>query len=180
MPQAIETQQVNDGFTRDALQDSFFTQPAVLVGLIAQLTGLSLQDDIALAARRLQQLGHDILHRSPHDLGGRQDAQTPLSFTPNSARCPCSSAGWISAWSVSGISISSAHEACALYLFLVTVADAQGLSYYSERSLCRRLSMVPSALHRARQTLIQLGLLAYDHPLYQVLALDAQPQVARP
>src|SRR5437660_6442778 len=26
-------------------------------------------------------------------------------------------------------------EACALYLFLVTVADAQGLSYYAERSL---------------------------------------------
>jgi hypothetical protein len=72
------------------------------------------------------------------------------------------------------------HEACALYLFLVTVADAQGLSYYSERSLCRRLSMAPSALHRARQTLIQLGLLAYDHPLYQVLALDAQPQVGVP
>ena len=24
------------------------------------------------------------------------------------------------------------HEACALYLFLVTVADAQGLSFYSE------------------------------------------------
>jgi hypothetical protein len=29
---------------QDALQDSFFLQPAVLVGLIAQLTGLALQD----------------------------------------------------------------------------------------------------------------------------------------
>jgi len=28
------------------------------------------------------------------------------------------------------------HEACALYLFLVTVADAQGLSFYADRSLC--------------------------------------------
>ena len=36
------------------------------------------------------------------------------------------------------------HEACALYLFLVTVADAQGLSFYSERSLCERLSMAPA------------------------------------
>jgi hypothetical protein len=36
MPQDIETQQVNDGLTREALQDSFFMQPAVLVGLIAQ------------------------------------------------------------------------------------------------------------------------------------------------
>jgi hypothetical protein len=33
------------------------------------------------------------------------------------------------------------HEACALSLFLVTVADAQGLSYYADRSLCQRLSM---------------------------------------
>ncbi len=32
-------------------------------------------------------------------------------------------------------------EACALYLFLVTVADAQGLSFYSEPSLCQRLSI---------------------------------------
>jgi hypothetical protein len=69
------------------------------------------------------------------------------------------------------------HEACTLYLFLVTVADAQGLSFYSERSLCRRLAMAPLALHQARQALIQLGLVAYDHPLYQVLALDEEPPV---
>jgi replication initiation and membrane attachment protein DnaB len=68
------------------------------------------------------------------------------------------------------------HEACALYLFLLTVADAQGLSYYSEHVLCRRLSMTHPALHQARQELIQLGLLAYDHPLYQVLALDVEPR----
>ena len=30
--------------------------------------------------------------------------------------------------------------ALALYLFLVTVADADGLSWYSETSLCRQLS----------------------------------------
>lgn len=64
------------------------------------------------------------------------------------------------------------HAACALYLFLLTVADAHGLSYYAERSLCRRLSMAPLDLHQARRALIQLGLVAYDHPLYQVLALD--------
>jgi hypothetical protein len=39
----------------DALQDSFFMQPAVLVGLIAHLTGLALQEDIAATARRLRQ-----------------------------------------------------------------------------------------------------------------------------
>jgi hypothetical protein len=70
------------------------------------------------------------------------------------------------------------HEACALYLFLVTVADAQGLSYYAEASLCHRLSMTSTELHQARQALIQRGLVAYQHPLYQVLALDAAPRGA--
>jgi hypothetical protein len=65
------------------------------------------------------------------------------------------------------------HEACTLYLFLVTVADAQGLSFYSDLSVCRRLSLEHPALHTARQALIQRDLVAYDKPLYQVLALDA-------
>ena len=68
--------------------------------------------------------------------------------------------------------------ACALYLFLVTVADAQGLSFYAERSLCQRLSMTHEELHQARQALLQLGLVAYQRPLYQVLALDAAPSEA--
>src|SRR5215471_10595739 len=63
------------------------------------------------------------------------------------------------------------HPACALYLFLVTVADAQGLRFYSEQSLCQRLSMSQAVLHQARQTLIHLGLVAYRRPLSQVLAL---------
>jgi hypothetical protein len=67
------------------------------------------------------------------------------------------------------------HEACALYLFLVTVADAQGLSYYAESSLCQRLSMTGPELHQARQALITRGLVAYQRPLSQVLALDAAP-----
>jgi hypothetical protein len=64
-------------------------------------------------------------------------------------------------------------HAAALYLFLVTVADAQGLSYYSDTSVARRLSMDPSRLVRARTDLIRLRLVAYEQPLYQVLALDA-------
>src|SRR6185436_6437160 len=67
------------------------------------------------------------------------------------------------------------HEACALYLFLVTVADAQGLSYYADPSLCQRLAMTSTELHQARQALLTRGLVAYQHPLYQVLALDADP-----
>ena len=72
------------------------------------------------------------------------------------------------------------HEACTLYLFLVTVADAQGLSFDSERTLCQRLSMTPAVLRQARQALIVCTLVAYQSPLYQVLALDgdARPPAA--
>lgn len=70
------------------------------------------------------------------------------------------------------------HAACTLYLFLVTVADAHGLSYYAAPSVCQRLSMTGAELHQARQTLITRGLVAYQRPLYQVLALDAAPREA--
>ena len=63
-------------------------------------------------------------------------------------------------------------EACARYLFLVTVADAQGLSFYSEQSMCQRLSLTPAVLRQARQVLIPHALVAYSRPLYQVLGLD--------
>jgi hypothetical protein len=66
------------------------------------------------------------------------------------------------------------HAACALSLFLVTVADAQGLRYYADPSRCQRLSMTASELHRARQGLITQGLVAYHRPLYQVLALGEE------
>ena len=69
-------------------------------------------------------------------------------------------------------------QACALYLFLVTVADAHGLSYYADPSLCQRLSMTGPELHHARQALLTLGLVAYQRPLYQVLALAAAPHEA--
>lgn len=62
--------------------------------------------------------------------------------------------------------------AWALYLFLVTVADVQGLSYYSEASLCRFLRVDFTVLSEARQQLLQNDLVAYKKPLYQVLDLD--------
>lgn len=63
-------------------------------------------------------------------------------------------------------------EAWALYLFLITVADAQGLSYYADASVSRQLTLPPERLSRARQVLIDTDLIAYTPPLYQVLTLD--------
>lgn len=61
-------------------------------------------------------------------------------------------------------------RAAALYLFLVTVADAQGLSYYGASTLARRLHLSTEELCAARQQLIAIELIAYQAPLYQVLA----------
>ena len=65
--------------------------------------------------------------------------------------------------------------ALALYLFLVTVADADGLSWYSEATLCRQLSCGVTELQGARTELQQAGLIAYRKPLYQVLDLAPVP-----
>jgi hypothetical protein len=70
--------------------------------------------------------------------------------------------------------------ALALYLLLVTVADAQGLSYYADASIGRLLSLSPTQLAAAREALIRAGLIAYSHPLYQVLALDRSAEPPAP
>ena len=67
------------------------------------------------------------------------------------------------------------HRAWTLYLFLVTVADAQGLSFYSDAAVSRRLTMDPVTLSASRQQLIRADLIAYRKPLYQVLSLPEDP-----
>ncbi len=74
----------------------------------------------------------------------------------------------------------AAPAAWALYLVLVTVADAQGLSYYSEATLSRLLRMEPLQLADGRRQLIAADLVAYQKPLYQVLALPAPKSIVPP
>ena len=62
--------------------------------------------------------------------------------------------------------------ALALYLVLVTVADAEGLSYYSDSTLERLLRMEGRQLPDARRQLCEAGLVVYEQPLYQVLSLQ--------
>ena len=64
------------------------------------------------------------------------------------------------------------HRAWTLYLFLASVADAEGLSYYSDASLMRRLNLDLAALSASRRQLVQAGLIAYEQPFYQVLSLE--------
>lgn len=72
------------------------------------------------------------------------------------------------------------HPAAALYLFLVTVGDAKGISYYGDQTIMERLSMDIVALRKARDNLIRSDLIAWRKPIYQVLSLEnresPQPQ----
>lgn len=63
-------------------------------------------------------------------------------------------------------------SALALYLFLCTVADAQGMSYYSDASVAGKLGWEVDTLRRARGELIESRLIAWGRPFYQVLSLD--------
>jgi len=61
----------------------------------------------------------------------------------------------------------------ALYLILVIVGDRNGVSFYSDRSLCALLKLLPGELSSARNRLQKLRLIAWEAPFYQILSLDA-------
>jgi len=63
-------------------------------------------------------------------------------------------------------------DALSLYLLLVSVGDADGVSWYSSGSLGRLLGIEERRLARARHVLEQRLLIAYDAPFYQVLSLE--------
>ena len=64
------------------------------------------------------------------------------------------------------------HGALALYLFLVTVADGDGVSWWSERSLAARLGMDIDRLRQARGELEGADLIAWEAGVWQVLSLQ--------
>ncbi len=68
-------------------------------------------------------------------------------------------------------------QALGLYVLLVCASDAQGLSYYSLQRIAQLLNLEPAALSQARRELIELGLIAYQKPLYQLLSLEGEPTV---
>jgi len=74
-------------------------------------------------------------------------------------------------------------QALSLYLLLVTVADSQGLSYYSDKTTGRLLGLSEADLRQARANLVNARLIAYQAPLYQVLSLEptcsSEPEAAR-
>ena len=66
-------------------------------------------------------------------------------------------------------------EELALYVFLICVADPEGLSYYSDRRIGQLLNLHPRDIAPLRDRLLQNGLILYRKPLYQVLDLPEAP-----
>jgi len=65
LTQPADNNEQSASLVNSPLQELSRAQPLVLMGLIAQLTGATLQEDIAKASQRLQHLAHDIINASP-------------------------------------------------------------------------------------------------------------------
>lgn len=66
-------------------------------------------------------------------------------------------------------------HALALYLVLLTAADADGVSWYGDERLSLELGFSARTVREVREELIDAGLIAYERPFYQVLALNDEP-----
>jgi len=69
-------------------------------------------------------------------------------------------------------------EALALYLFLVTVADENGISWYSDSKVSQLLGMTEEDLADARQMLSASSLVSYCRPVYQVMELPSADRLS--
>ena len=83
--QATDINDKNGILNETALQDALASQPSVLIGLIAHLTGVTLQDDIVNTTLKLQQLGEDFLHPVNQSKGENDELQNLTQPTTLSA-----------------------------------------------------------------------------------------------
>ena len=84
--QAVDNQQESGQFAEPALQDLLSAQAIVLLGLIAQFSDSTLQDDIARMGHHLLRLGHDVLNGQTFREGSDEGPQT--TDLPYSSQAP--------------------------------------------------------------------------------------------
>lgn len=63
-----------------------------------------------------------------------------------------------------------------LYLFLVLAADRDGASTWSDSRIAEQIGISTNQVALGRELLVRRGLLAYAHPVYQVLSLPLSPK----
>ncbi len=61
------------------------------------------------------------------------------------------------------------------YFFLVLASDRNGLSFYSYDAICTFLKITADDYIEARDSLINMDLIAFDGSLFQVLDLPKEP-----
>lgn len=79
-----------------------------------------------------------------------------------------------------GFWTSLTHHELLLYVFLVLVADRNGLSYYNFDKICSLLQVSTDQYLPARNALIEKDLIAFDGHLFQVLSLPRKPVIKEP
>jgi hypothetical protein len=79
-PQLVESNLAMTSCSQPPLQDDWLLQPALIIGLIAVVTGHALQDDIAESARRFINRGRDILRmeRGSPDVPSHENQAHPV------------------------------------------------------------------------------------------------------
>ncbi len=65
-------------------------------------------------------------------------------------------------------------RALGFYLFLLSVSDIDGLSYYGNQRISREINIQANDLEDLRKELINAGLIAYSEGIYQVLELESE------
>ncbi len=82
----------------------------------------------------------------------------------------------------SGYLAAMTHQDQSLYLFLVLVADRNGVSFYRKEKICDQLGLDFGQFEVARDRLIDLKLIAFErysaltpNGYYQVLPVDGSP-----
>ena len=86
-------------------------------------------------------------------------------------RPPDEGFSWVDRRFLREFAVRLSGDAVFLYLFLTAVSDKHGLSYYSETTLALRLRTSEATIVDAREELLVQDLVAYQHPLTQVLSL---------
>lgn len=91
---------------------------------------------------------------------------------PSRLRCISAGFGWVDRRFLrAGIVRHLDPPSLLLYYFLTTVADAEGLSFWSDPKAAAILHLPVGHLVGARSRLVAHDLVAYREPLYQVLSL---------
>ena len=74
-----------------------------------------------------------------------------------------------------GFLTSLSQQEVLLYFFLILASDRNGLSYYSNDSICKFFQLDIAAYLKARDGLLIKGLIAFDSTIFQVLELPPKP-----